>query len=190
MTNRSEVDPNTVKKTLYKQKYYSDQVNVNYNEILTGRSGNDSKLVGEVSGQKTRDDTESLNFYEQRLNYIKNTSDSKDKKSKSLNYNSNKSTETSGQKRKETLENIKDYLGQIEQTKIKEQYSSNYEHCTNNKNVELENKRMKLNENSKKYILEKMQELNYKNALTHREGNKPIPSANLYKKNRQYNIKK
>jgi hypothetical protein len=162
-------DANQQRMMICKQQYNSNQVNVNYrnlfNDKLEPNNNNDF--------HKNNEDIENLNFYEQRIHNIKVDSEANEKKSKSLNYNlinkSTKSIESSGQKRKEQLENIKDYLGKIEKTstKITESDNNSYTQKTinNPRNFDPENQRMKLNEVSKKFLMEKMQELNYRHPV-------------------------
>ena len=184
-SRQQQINPNTERKFVCKQNYYSNQENSNYTTLLTGKIGDNE--------QNSKEDLESFRFYEQKLTHLKKDSDSKETNSKSLNYNligkGHRSTESSGQKRKETLENIKDYLGKIEQTKNKEEQTFNHAHQTSYKNIDAENKRLKLNENSKKYILDKMHELNSKNVISHRETNKVYPSANINTKNSNFSKK-
>lgn len=181
--------------TMGKQQYNSNQVNFNYGDIFYDKmTDNNNNLI-----QRNNEEIENNNFYEQRLNNIKVDSETNDKKSKSLNYNlinkSTKSIENSGLKRKEQLENIKDYLGKIEKTTNKTTESDNISYIqktiNNQKNFDPENQRMKLNEVSKKFLMEKMQELTHKQPLC--DPHKVIPQNGLnYRKhiNSQFIYKK
>ncbi len=170
-----------------KQQYNSNQVNVNYGNLF-----NDKFEQNNINHyQKNNEDIENLNFSEQRLNNSKVDPEANEKKSKSLNYNlinkSTKSIESSGQKRKEQLENIKDYLGKIEKTstKITESDNNSYTQKTinNTRNFDPENQRMKLNEVSKKFLMEKMQELNNRHPVNDKYKEIPQNGHNYRKHN-------
>ena len=138
-----------------------------------------------------------LTYLIERLNEIRKNVEIKEKNAKSLNYalNNTKNAVPPGQKRKEALENIKDYLGKFGANNENEDYKkyqiSNKNTYENHsiKNKESDNKRLKLNDNSKKFIIDKIQELSHQKVCSDK-GPSKITNSNINRKTNLYNLAK